>query len=110
MATRLASWLIVVSKAVTSNSPEIRSLCRVQALSLPLLQESQILGRVIQSPIQRGAYQFSAAAWRFYCRPNERGDILLLGRESLALRWLITFAAIRACRKQNRPLTVHDSP
>src|SRR5580765_6068885 len=59
MATRAASWLIVVSNAVTSNSPAARNLCSVQALSLPLLQESHSLGRDID-PLQASfhAYQF----------------------------------------------------
>src|SRR3990170_26136 len=50
MATRLNSALTVVTSAATSMSGSWRRRCSVQALSLPLLQESATRGRDISEP------------------------------------------------------------
>src|SRR5271154_688324 len=51
MATRAASRLMVVSSALTSNSPDWRRVWSVQALSFPLLHASQIFVRAMVASV-----------------------------------------------------------
>src|SRR5712692_8684542 len=55
MATRAYAALTVVSRATTSTSPRWRVTCSAQALSFPVLQDIQALGRLTLAPRKSGS-------------------------------------------------------